>query len=241
MATIVVAGTSVVARLVGGRIVARLPMAGFTVGLAAVQAVALVALAFAETTVALFAAIILFGATIGNILMLQPLLIAERFGVLDYPRLFSRAQFITRARRGRWAAAARLAVRQRRRLPHVVHRRRVLLAGRGVRAGVRLVPLPCATRDATSHPNVRRVVDAAAEAGLEIEPVRFPDGAKTAADAAAAIGVDVGQIVKSLIFAVDGEVVLAFVSGANQLDESKLAAAAGGSRARESTPTPCAR
>ena len=79
------------------------------------------------------------------------------------------------------------------------------------------------------HPNVRRVVDAANQAGLAIEPVRFPDGAKTAADAAAAIGVDVGQIVKSLIFAVDGEVVVAFVSGANQLDESKLAAAAGGS------------
>ena len=41
---------------------------------------------------------------------------------------------------------------------------------------------------------------------------------------------DVGQIVKSLIFAVDGEVVVAYVSGANQLDESKLAAAAGGQR-----------
>ena len=80
------------------------------------------------------------------------------------------------------------------------------------------------------HPNVRRVIDAAAEVGLEIEAVRFPDGAKTAADAAAAIGVDVGQIVKSLIFAVDGEVVLAFVSGSNQLDEAKLAAAAGGER-----------
>ena len=35
--------------------------------------------------VSIFGAIILFGATIGNILMLQPLLIAERFGVLDYP------------------------------------------------------------------------------------------------------------------------------------------------------------
>ena len=58
--------------------------------------------------------------------------------------------------------------------------------------------------------------------------MRFPDGAKTAADAAAAIGVDVGQIVKSLIFAVDGDVVLAYVSGVNQLDETKLAAAAGG-------------
>lgn len=80
------------------------------------------------------------------------------------------------------------------------------------------------------HPNVERVLAAAAERGLDIAPRRFPDGTKTAADAAAAIGVDVGQIVKSLIFAVDGEVVLAYVSGANQLDEHKLAVAAGGMR-----------
>jgi Cys-tRNA(Pro) deacylase len=80
------------------------------------------------------------------------------------------------------------------------------------------------------HPNVTRVVEAAKSLGLTIEPRRFPDGTKTAADAAAAIGVDIGQIVKSLIFAVDGEVVLAYVSGANQLDEKKLAAAAGGSK-----------
>ncbi|MGD9705584.1 MAG: YbaK/EbsC family protein [Acidimicrobiia bacterium] len=78
------------------------------------------------------------------------------------------------------------------------------------------------------HPNVQRVIAAAAERGLTIVPRQFPEGTKTAADAAAAIGVDVGQIVKSLIFAVDGEVVLAYVSGANQLDERKLAAAAGG-------------
>lgn len=78
------------------------------------------------------------------------------------------------------------------------------------------------------HPNVERVVQAARERGLDIAPRTFPDGTKTAADAAAAIGVEVGQIVKSLIFAVDGEVVLAYVSGANQLDEAKLAAAAGG-------------
>ena len=78
------------------------------------------------------------------------------------------------------------------------------------------------------HPNVVRVVEAARALGLEIAPRRFPDGTKTAADAAAAIGVDIGQIVKSLIFAVDGDVVLAYVSGANQLDEKKLALAAGG-------------
>jgi len=78
------------------------------------------------------------------------------------------------------------------------------------------------------HPNTLRVIAAAREAGLEITTRRFPEGTKTAADAAAAIGVAVGQIVKSLVFAVDGEIVMAYVSGANQLDEKKLAAAAGG-------------
>lgn len=84
----------------------------------------------------------------------------------------------------------------------------------------------------STHPNVARVVAAAAERGLTIEPRQFPEGTKTAADAAAAIGVEVGAIVKSLIFAVDGDVVLAYVSGANQLDERKLAAAAGGTKAK---------
>ena len=78
------------------------------------------------------------------------------------------------------------------------------------------------------HPNVTRVVEAARARGLEIQPRRFADGAKTAIDAANSIGVGVGQIVKSLIFGVDGEIVLAYVSGANQLDEKKLASAAGG-------------
>ena len=80
------------------------------------------------------------------------------------------------------------------------------------------------------HPNTLRVIAAAREAGLEITTRRFPEGTKTAADAAAAIGVSVGQIVKSLVFAVDGEIVMAYVSGANQLDEKKLAAAAGGAK-----------
>ncbi len=78
------------------------------------------------------------------------------------------------------------------------------------------------------HPNVVRVVAAAKERGLDIVTKRFPEGTKTAADAAAAIGVTVGQIVKSLVFGVDGEIVMALVSGSNQLDEKKLAAAAGG-------------
>ena len=80
------------------------------------------------------------------------------------------------------------------------------------------------------HPNVSRVVSAAKERGLDIVTKRFPEGTKTAADAAAAIGVTVGQIVKSLVFGVDGEVVMALVSGSNQLDEKKLALAAGGTK-----------
>jgi Cys-tRNA(Pro) deacylase len=80
------------------------------------------------------------------------------------------------------------------------------------------------------HPNVSRVVSAAKERGLDIDTKRFPEGTKTAADAAAAIGVTVGQIVKSLVFGVDGEIVMALVSGSNQLDEKKLALAAGGTK-----------
>jgi Cys-tRNA(Pro) deacylase len=80
------------------------------------------------------------------------------------------------------------------------------------------------------HPNVSRVVSAAKERGLDIVTKRFPEGTKTAADAAAAIGVTVGQIVKSLVFGVDGEIVMALVSGSNQLDETKLALAAGGTK-----------
>ena len=80
------------------------------------------------------------------------------------------------------------------------------------------------------HPNVVRVTAAARERGLDISTRRFPEGTKTAADAAAAIGVTVGQIVKSLVFGVDNEIVMALVSGSNQLDEKKLALAAGGAK-----------
>jgi prolyl-tRNA editing enzyme YbaK/EbsC (Cys-tRNA(Pro) deacylase) len=76
------------------------------------------------------------------------------------------------------------------------------------------------------HPTVERFVRAAADVGLEIEPLEFPDGTRTAQDAAAAVGVEVGQIVKSLAFRADDDVVLVLVSGANRLDEDKLAAAA---------------
>jgi prolyl-tRNA editing enzyme YbaK/EbsC (Cys-tRNA(Pro) deacylase) len=85
------------------------------------------------------------------------------------------------------------------------------------------------------HANVARVRAAGAALGLAIDVRRFPEGTRTAQEAADAIGCPVGAIVKSLIFTVDGEVVLALVSGANQLDEAKLAAAAGGSACARAT------
>lgn len=79
------------------------------------------------------------------------------------------------------------------------------------------------------HRNAVRVVEAARAAGLEIEVRPFPEGTRTAEDAARAIGVELGQIVKSLVFAVDDEAVVALVPGDRRLDEGALARAAGGS------------
>lgn len=77
-----------------------------------------------------------------------------------------------------------------------------------------------------------QVEAAAAALGLDVEVRAFPQGTRTAADAAAAIGCDVAQIVKSLVFVVDGEAVVALVGGSDRLDESKLAQAAAGHRVR---------
>ncbi len=88
------------------------------------------------------------------------------------------------------------------------------------------------------HRNVRQVVGAGKALGVDVHAREFAGGTRTAADAAAAIGVELGQIVKSLVFGVDGEVVVALVSGENLLDESKLARAAGAERAwREDADT----
>ena len=71
------------------------------------------------------------------------------------------------------------------------------------------------------------MLTAAASAGLRIEVERFPEGTRTAADAARAVGCDVAQIVKSLVFVADGDPVIALVSGADRLDPARLAAALG--------------
>jgi prolyl-tRNA editing enzyme YbaK/EbsC (Cys-tRNA(Pro) deacylase) len=66
---------------------------------------------------------------------------------------------------------------------------------------------------------------AASGAGIAVK--EFPEGTRTAVDAAQAVGCELGQIVKSLVFVAGGRPVVALVSGANRLDERRLAAVAG--------------
>ena len=82
------------------------------------------------------------------------------------------------------------------------------------------------------HPNLARVVAAAAGAGLAIEVQRFPEETRTAVEAARAVGCDVAQIVKSLVFMADGKPVIALLSGADRLDPGRLATALGASDVR---------
>ena len=65
----------------------------------------------------------------------------------------------------------------------------------------------------------------ASGAGIAVR--EFPEGTRTAVEAAQAVGCELGQIVKSLVFVAGGRPVVALLSGANRLDERRLAAVAG--------------
>lgn len=62
---------------------------------------------------------------------------------------------------------------------------------------------------------------------LAVTVKSFPEGTRTAGDAARAVGCEVGQIVKSLVFVAAGKPIVALVSGANRVDERRLGAVAG--------------
>lgn len=94
-ATIVLSSMSILGRLAGGRLIPRLNMIRFTVGIAGMQAIALATLSFMNSSLPILLTIGLFGATIGNMLMMQSLLIADRFGVRDFPRISARIALIS--------------------------------------------------------------------------------------------------------------------------------------------------
>lgn len=77
------------------------------------------------------------------------------------------------------------------------------------------------------QPAAARVRTALQALGVATEVIELSESARTAVQAAAACGVAVGQIVKSLVFLAGDEPVLVLVSGANQADERLLAALSG--------------
>ena len=81
--------TSVLGRLLGGVIVLRIPSKVLSTVLTLFQAFALVLLALSFSSVAIIVSAILMGISVGNLLMLQPLLLAEAFGVAEYSRIYS--------------------------------------------------------------------------------------------------------------------------------------------------------
>jgi len=83
---------------------------------------------------------------------------------------------------------------------------------------------------------IDRFLEAALVLGHAVEVRRFPEGTKTAEDAARAIGCEVGQIVKSLVFTADGRAVLALTSGANRVDVARLAGLVGATEVRRASP-----
>ncbi|MEY2535256.1 MAG: hypothetical protein QOF29_3166 [bacterium] len=71
---------------------------------------------------------------------------------------------------------------------------------------------------------VERVTAVLRDAGVAAEVREFPEGTRTAPEAAAAVGCEVGQICKSLVFRVGAEPLLVIASGANRVDEARFGA-----------------
>ncbi|HTX63102.1 MAG TPA: YbaK/EbsC family protein, partial [Acidimicrobiales bacterium] len=80
------------------------------------------------------------------------------------------------------------------------------------------------------HKNASRVQEVLRAAGSDAQVVELPDSTRTSAEAAAAVGVGVGQIAKSLVFVVGGEAVVAVLSGIDRLDPEKLRRLRGATR-----------
>lgn len=79
----------------------------------------------------------------------------------------------------------------------------------------------------SSGGSVERVRAALVAAGHPDTITAFPAGTRTAADAAAAVGCDVAQIAKSIVFRAGGRAALVITSGANRVDQARAEAALG--------------
>ena len=88
----------------------------------------------------------------------------------------------------------------------------------------------------STDPRMAQVIETGRGLGVEVVPTRFPDGTRTAAAAAEAIGVSVDEIANSLVFLVDDAPVLVLSSGAQRVDLDALVEAVGGSAAERCPP-----
>ncbi|ROQ68406.1 prolyl-tRNA editing enzyme YbaK/EbsC (Cys-tRNA(Pro) deacylase) [Streptomyces sp. 840.1] len=88
---------------------------------------------------------------------------------------------------------------------------------------------PAGGSTAAAHP---RFAEALRELGLEVEIRRFPEATRTAAEAAAAVGCALSEIVKSLIFEADGVPVLVLMDGSSRVDMERLRAELGAVKVR---------
>jgi prolyl-tRNA editing enzyme YbaK/EbsC (Cys-tRNA(Pro) deacylase) len=93
--------------------------------------------------------------------------------------------------------------------------------------------------DPSDHPSVRRVLAAATRKGIDLDIVAFDESTHTAQEAALAVGGELGQIVKSLVFLAPSEAgpepIVCLVSGQNRVDVARLAAVTGEPEIRRAT------
>jgi MFS family permease len=95
LAVAALTAASLVGRLIGGWIMVTIPARRFALVMFVGQTLAMAMLAFASGKVAILVGAALFGLTIGNVLSLQPLLLAEAFGTREYGRIYSVSQLLT--------------------------------------------------------------------------------------------------------------------------------------------------
>ena len=87
--------TSTVGRLIGGALLIKVPARAFALAMMATQAAALALLAWAHDRLAISLGVAMFGLTVGNSLMLHPLLLVEQFGARDIGRIYSVSQVLS--------------------------------------------------------------------------------------------------------------------------------------------------
>ena len=90
----VLSATSVIARILGGIAALKMSLTRLTVGLLVVQSSGIGILAFADSKPMIMVGAVVLGMAMGNLLMFHPLLLADAFGVKDYPRIYGMGSLV---------------------------------------------------------------------------------------------------------------------------------------------------